>query len=112
MRSDVTLKSKDKILILDAKYYEHSFQINFGRETVHSANLYQIFAYVKNKAIENPGYKVGGMLLYAENGRTENVTYDMSGNPIIVKTLDLNQDFTEIRKQLDRVVEEYFFDDA
>ena len=108
MKSDVTLKSKDRILILDAKYYEHPFQTNFGRETVHSANLYQIFTYVKNKAAENPGYKVSGMLLYAENGRKENITYSMSDNLIAVRTLDLNQEFADIRGQLDKVVEDCF----
>ena len=34
--------------------------------------------------------------------------YKMSGNWICVRTLDLNLDFTEIRKQLDGIVEEYF----
>jgi len=32
----------------------------------------------------------------------------MSGNKICVRTLDLNQEFSEIRRQLDEIVKEYF----
>ena len=50
------------------------------------------------------------MLLYArtdEDIQPDN-TYSMSGNSIIVKTLDLNRDFHEIKQQLDSIVDEYF----
>ena len=50
------------------------------------------------------------MLLYA---RTDEMiqpdnTYQMSGNQISVKTLDLNQEFSEIAKQLNEIVTEHF----
>ncbi len=32
----------------------------------------------------------------------------MSGNQISVKTLDLNQEFTEIEKQLKQIVKDHF----
>ena len=34
--------------------------------------------------------------------------YQMSGNKISVKTLDLNLDFSEIAAQLNRIVEQHF----
>jgi 5-methylcytosine-specific restriction enzyme subunit McrC len=34
--------------------------------------------------------------------------YQMSGNKIIVRTLDLYQSFAEIRKELDGIVTEHF----
>ena len=34
--------------------------------------------------------------------------YQMSGNKIIVRTLDLYQSFAEIRKELDGIVAEHF----
>ena len=70
MQTDITLSSKDKhqVLIIDAKYYGHTTQKQFGAHTLHSGNLYQIFTYVKNKEYElrNTDHTVAGMLLYAK----------------------------------------------
>ena len=52
MQSDIMLQSGEKVLIIDAKYYEHSTQVQFDKHTLHSGNLYQIFTYVKNKEYE------------------------------------------------------------
>ena len=50
-----------------------------------------------------------GMLLYAKTDDTQQPdpkeAYLMSGNKIMVKTLDLNCDFAEIKKQLDEIVQ-------
>ncbi len=46
------LQRDEDVLIIDAKYYEHSMQVQFNKHTLHSANLYQIFTYVKNKEYE------------------------------------------------------------
>ena len=104
MQTDVTLEYEGKGLIIDAKFYS---KIISGRwsGTVSSANLYQIFTYVKN--YEGDAY---GMLLYAgtEEKIQPDVVYSMSGNSIAVKTLGLYCDFEEIKKQLDGIVEAYF----
>lgn len=109
MQTDVTLSYKDKILIIDAKYYSNTTQKSFGVSTIHSGNLYQIFTYVKNKELEFEG-EVAGMLLYGEveDDLKLNNKYMMSGNLISVKTLNLDCDFTEIREELDNIVFEYF----
>ena len=114
MQTDITLSSRDerRVLIIDAKYYAHTTQVQFGTHTLHSGNLYQIFTYVKNKelAIKDHPHEVAGMLLYAKTDEEiapEHV-YQMSGNRISVKTLDLNQEFTGIRKQLDEICHEFF----
>ena len=52
MQSDIMLQRGDRVLIIDAKYYEHSTQVQFDKHTLHSGNLYQIFTYVKNKEYE------------------------------------------------------------
>ena len=112
MQTDIMLSSGGKTLIIDAKYYEHSLQKQYDSYSVHSGNLYQIFTYVKNKEMElkNQDHEsVSGMLLYA---KTDEVVYPdheykMSGNTIAVRTLDLDKNFTEIKKQLDVIVEKY-----
>ena len=52
------------------------------------------------------------MLLYARTDEEllPNNTYKISGNSIIVKTLDLNQDFGLIKQQLDKIAFDYLID--
>ena len=103
------IEYKEKVLIIDAKYYDSSMQTNsrYGNKTIHSHNLYQIFAYVKNKDTMHSG-NVSGMLLYANtDGENPDKQYLMDGNKISVKTLDLNCDFVEVRKQLDAIIESW-----
>lgn len=114
MRSDVTLSARGRVLIIDAKCHTSTMQTHIEKKTVKSENLYQIFAYVKNKqaALERAGEgtEVSGMLLYAATDEDiqPDATYRMSGNRISATTLDLDRPFEEIRAQLDGIVEEYF----
>lgn len=111
MQTDVMLTYKDKVLIIDAKYYSHTTQMQYGTKKLHSDNLYQIFTYVKNKEYELAGksHEVSGMLLYAKTDEEllPDNQYMMSGNRISVRTLDLNCDFSEIAAQLNCIVKEY-----
>lgn len=107
MRSDVMIEYEGKTLIIDAKYYDSAMQKNnrYGNRTIYSHNLYQIFAYVKNKDVSHSG-DVSGLLLYANtDGENPDKDYLMDGNKISVKTLDLDCEFCEVKKQLDGIVE-------
>ena len=112
MQTDVTLSCGEKTLIIDTKYYSHTTQRRYDAHTIHSGNLYQIFTYVKNKEMElaDIPHEVAGILLYAGTDEeiTPNIEYSMSGNKIAVRTLDLGWDFSQIRKQLDEIVDMYF----
>ena len=112
MQSDIMLTRGSEVLIIDAKYYTHTTQKQYDIHKIHSSNLYQIFTYVKNKDMEfgvQP-HTVSGMLLYAatdEEIQPDN-SYQMSGNKISVRTLNLNYDFSEIAAQLNAIVDEHF----
>ena len=112
MQSDIMLTRGSEVLIIDAKYYTHTTQKKYDIHKIHSSNLYQIFTYVKNKDMEfgvQP-HTVSGMLLYAatdEEIQPDN-SYQMSGNKISVRTLNLNRDFSEIAAQLNAIVDEHF----
>ena len=112
MQTDIMLSRGNSILIIDAKYYSHTMQTQFDTRSIHSGNLYQIFTYVKNKEVElaDKPHVVSGMLLYAKTDETllPNQTYQMSGNEISVKTLDLGCDFGKIAEQLDEIVKDFF----
>ena len=109
MKTDVTLSSGDQILIVDAKYYERSTQVQYGVNKLHSGNLYQIFSYVKNQQWTNKSRRVSGLLLYARTD--EDVLpegdYVIAGNRIAARSLDLNAEFSRICEQLNAIVYDF-----
>ena len=109
MQTDIMLRLNEKILIIDAKYYGRTLQKQFDKYTLHSNNVYQIFTYVKNQDKNNTG-DVAGILLYAKTDEdiTPDVMFNMGGNQIGAKTLDLNKEFSLIVAQLDKIAEDYF----
>lgn len=114
MQTDIMLTKGSDILIIDAKFYSRNIQTYYGTPKIHSHNLYQIFTYVKNKDAEfnDKDHTVSGLLLYATTNELiqPNNTYQMSGNKISVRTLDLNTDFAQISRQLNDIVAEHFKD--
>ena len=112
MQTDIMLSQGNKVLIIDAKYYGHTTQTQYDIHTLHSANLYQIFTYVKNKEAElaNVPHEISGMLLYARTDEAvqPDNSYQMSGNKISVRTLDLNREFSEIAAQMNAIADEHF----
>ena len=64
---------------------------------------------MKNLDKDNTG-NVAGILLYAKTDEdiTPDVMFNMSGNQIGVKTLDLNKEFALIAAQMDKIAEDYF----
>ena len=112
MKTDITLTRGERTLIIDAKYYERNLREQYGKVSIPTDNLYQIFTYVKtkeNELVGVPHEKVSGMLLYAqtdEEGAFNN-EYQIMGNRVCVRTLDLSGDFQSIKNQLDDIAEKY-----
>lgn len=109
MQTDIMLRLKEQILIIDAKYYGRTLQQQYDKQTLHSNNVYQIFTYVKNQDKDNTG-NVAGVLLYAKTDEdiTPDCMFNMGGNQIGAKTLDLNKEFPLIAAQLDKLAEDFF----
>ncbi|MDO5531818.1 hypothetical protein [Sutterella sp.] len=110
MRTDITLSMGDRVLIIDAKYYEHATVERWGQERHRQDHLEQIYGYVNNYvAVE--GTTVSGLLLYAkpEGAVDFTHTYPLKGGKLVeLRTLDLNCEFSEIRRQLNAIAEEHF----
>ncbi len=104
MKTDITLQSGDKRLIIDTKYYGSTMQYNslYDSRAFISGNLYQIYTYVKNSDSDASG-NVAGVLLYAmtDEAVTPNEDMIIGGNRISLKTLDLSQEWASITEQLD-----------
>lgn len=106
MRTDITLRSEQRTLIIDAKYYGNTFQTGqYGKESINSGHLYQILAYTKNADVRRDG-SASGMLLYARTSADRQPDLDVviQGNRIGARTLDLNQPWKHIRVQMEDVV--------
>ncbi|MGX7071149.1 5-methylcytosine-specific restriction endonuclease system specificity protein McrC [Gemella bergeri] len=112
MKTNIHIQKDNTVLIIDAKYYSQNTQIYYNKNTIHSNNIYQIFTYVKNcdYKFEKENHTVSGMLLYAktEDDIQPNNTYNMHGNQISVRTLDLYQNFKGISKQLNNIIKNHF----
>ncbi|WP_288785244.1 5-methylcytosine-specific restriction endonuclease system specificity protein McrC [uncultured Microbacterium sp.] len=107
MQTDVTLRRGGRTLIVDAKYYKQNLQEGrFGTQTVDSANLYQMLAYVKNEDTAHDG-SVAGLLLYAQTDADVQPDLDVviQGNRIGAQTLDLNQPWASLAARLEEVLD-------
>ncbi len=111
MHPDIIIEKEKNVLIIDTKFYKSSMANILGKDKYHSGNLYQIYAYVKNKQeIVGKDIIVSGMFLYAkteENGIHDD-KYNMHGNIIAIKSIDLDCDFDIIKKSLGQIINEYF----
>lgn len=107
MRSDLVLCGAAKQLVVDTKYYTHTLQYHHDHASIRSGHLYQLFAYVKNRAAAHPATEVEGLLLYAKSTEQRLAAGDfpLLGNRLAVRTLDLDVAFTDIRVQLDAIAQ-------
>ena len=48
METDISVRDGTRTLIIDAKYCRLTFQSYYDSQSIHSANLYQVFVYSKN----------------------------------------------------------------
>lgn len=110
MQTDVQLTYKNKILIIDTKYYRNDIIYKYNSKKLRSGNLFQIFCYVKNKALDNTeaSHEVCGLLLYAKTDVSEeDQDYLMNGNRISMRTLDLSDEFSHIKERLNTIAADF-----
>ncbi len=103
MHSDITLRYHGLTLI------QHAVASCMDRQMLYSANLYQIFTYVKNEDKAKTG-SVSGMPLYARTTEKAEpfLSVKMGGNQIDARSLDLNRSFKEIASALDEIAFDCF----
>jgi len=100
MRTDVCLQNAENKIIMDCKYYCESLQYYYEKSTIHSNNLYQLFAYVKNKEHEAGWENCAGVLLYPAVQAPLDARFRVQGHPMRVRTVDLDQDWKKIKEDL------------
>ncbi len=107
MRTDVTLESKTRKIIIDTKFYLSTLQEHHQKETIHSGNLYQMQSYLTN--IEEKGGELNrhceGILLYPTVNKELNLSYQFKNHKFQVKTINLNQDWKGIHERLMGIIQ-------
>lgn len=99
MRTDMTLTSPTRKLVIDAKFYRETLSSRFDTPSVHAANLYQLLAYLGNVPAA-PGQELDGMLLYPTVDRDLDLRYVLQGRRVRVATVNLNQPWPSIHTRM------------
>ena len=100
MEADVILEEPDRRIIMDAKYYRESLGGRYGGK-LHSNNLYQLLAYLRNReATEPPGPKHEGVLLYPVVDTALAADVCLEGFSIRARSIDLAQDWRTIHEDM------------
>jgi 5-methylcytosine-specific restriction enzyme subunit McrC len=102
MTTDVSLESRTRKIVIDTKYYANTLQRHYNRDSVHSANLYQLFSYLKNLQVAD-ARPVEGVLLYPTIDVELDLNYRIQGSRLRIVTLNLNADWRHIRDCLLRL---------
>jgi 5-methylcytosine-specific restriction enzyme subunit McrC len=101
MRTDVVLTSSDRCIILDTKYYVDALAGAFEEKKVRSSHLYQMFAYVENRAAhtgDKPPHEA--MLVYPVVKQGFRYDYRLKGRRISIRSVDLDQPWQGVRNDL------------
>ncbi len=106
METDITLTSPSlrRKIILDAKYYQETLQARYDRDTIISANLYQLHAYLSNLPPDEQYPPCEGLLLYPTVQQDVNLVYDLKGHNVSISTINLNQPWQQIHQDLLRII--------
>lgn len=105
MQTDISLTSQNRKIVIDTKYYKEALQKYYDKESIRSNNLYQLFAYLMNlESLGEENSTCEGILLYPTVESEHEYQYVMKGHRIKVKTINLNQDWREIHKDLLNII--------
>ncbi|WP_319408744.1 5-methylcytosine-specific restriction endonuclease system specificity protein McrC [uncultured Desulfosarcina sp.] len=107
MYTDISLRSGQRTLIIDTKYYADALKSNRGgNPKVNSANLYQIHTYLSSLEMKDFPDKVAeGLLLYPVNGYQVDLAWKICGHNIRVRTLNLGLDWRSIHKSILEIID-------
>ena len=109
MEADVILKLPEHRIILDTKFYMDALSRGLGSGTgrLHSSNLYQLLAYLRNRHATRPdGARHEGILLYPQVGTTSlRADIRLEGFRVQARTIDLNRDWTDIQAEMLETIE-------
>jgi len=106
METDVTLENDEEKIIIDAKFYREAMAVNYDKEKIKSANLYQLFSYLLNQYNDNVKTRnATGILLYPTVDKEYDLNFCYQGHKIQIRTINLNTNWRNISSRLKSIVE-------
>lgn len=91
MITDITLENEFEKIIIDAKYYRETMTLNYDKEKIKSANLYQLFSYLLNQQDnDSKTLHASGILLYPTIEKEYDLQFKYGNHNIHIRTLNLN----------------------
>ncbi|MFC1493330.1 5-methylcytosine-specific restriction endonuclease system specificity protein McrC [candidate division KSB1 bacterium] len=104
--TSITFKDPKRKIVIETKYSKSIFQEQYNKKSIKSPNLYQLYAYLKN--LEGRGDHANkhceGILLYAEVDQKVDLKYFIDDHHVSVKTINLNQDWKNIHRDLLNII--------
>ena len=104
MEADVILESPERRIILDTKFYRDALARGRGSGTgkLHSNNLYQLLAYLRNRQATRPdGARHEGVLLYPQvDEESLRAEIWLEGFRIQARSVNLDQDWRLIHDEM------------
>jgi 5-methylcytosine-specific restriction enzyme subunit McrC len=100
MKTDVTLRSRGRVLVIDTKYYKETLQTHLGKKTIHSQHLYQLLAYLRGTHKDCSDSLCEGILLYPVIDIQIDVSYKIQGYQVRIRALDLAKPWADVRRAL------------
>jgi 5-methylcytosine-specific restriction enzyme subunit McrC len=100
MITDVTIEWPDRKVILDCKFYKEALVTRNDRHRLHSGHLYQLNAYLQNKAHEPGWEEAEGVLLYPAVKHKLDVRLRLLGHRFRIVSIDLDRHWSEIEEGL------------
>jgi 5-methylcytosine-specific restriction enzyme subunit McrC len=104
MKTDISLTSKERKIVMDTKYYQEALMINqYSNLKFHSANLYQLYSYLKNlehSPEPKTNINASGILLYPTTTIELDETFLIDNHFISVCTLNLATGWRQIEERL------------
>jgi len=103
-RTDIVIENKKSKLqmIFDAKYYKQTFvnaYMGDGEKSIRTGHLNQLRGYILDSDFE--GKKIGALLYPMVNSDLKKgMVFPIQDSPIIVKTINLDEDWREIENDL------------
>jgi len=101
MITDICLTSPESMIVIDTKYCRETLVEHRGKEMIRPEHLYQLFAYIMNLETKCDQRKsLLGILLYPTVDRDHDYEYEIRGYKVLIKTINLNQDWRQIHQDL------------
>ena len=107
MEGDALLDSQDRRIVLDAKWYREPLNHHYGGKKLHSAHLYQLLAYLRNReATADPGPRHEGILLYPVVTEPVRADVCLEGFSIRARGIDLAQPWPQIHDDMLNLIDD------